>query len=296
MSNAPDELFTVKNHFYLGNYQRAVHEGNSFKAGSEELQAACDTYVLRSYVAMGKYETVLEEIAATDDAPIGVQAVGLHAKYMLQPSKGESILQQLSEHLTDVATANDKTLRLTASILHLAASDYKSALRALGRPTDLEQMALLVQIYLQMNLLERAFKQLQAMQKIDDDSTLTQLALGWVNLAMGGSKYQEAAYVFQELIDKYGATVRLLNGLAVAAMHLGNYSEARESLVDALSKDNNDADTLVNMCACLQFLNKTIQPNPMMRYVRDLRKARPSHPWLKQFDAMNTAFEDACSK
>jgi len=292
---APDELFAVKNHFYLGNFQRAVHEGNSFKASSEALQELCETYVLRSYVAMGKYETVLEEISASE-APISAKAVGLHANYMLKPSQRDAVLGQLCDWLTDVATANDSTVRMTTAVLYFSADDYKSALKALGRPNDLEQMALLVQIYLKMNLLERAFKQLQAMQKIDDDSTLTQLALGWVNLAMGGSKYQEAAYVFQELIDKYGATVRLLNGLAVASMHMGNYSEAKESLVDALSKDNSDADTLVNMCACLQFLNKTIQPNPMMRYVRDLRKAHPSHPWLKQFDAMNAAFEEACSK
>ena len=28
----------------------------------------------------------------------------------------------------------------------------------------------------------------------------------------------------------------------------------------------------------------------------DLRKAHPSHPWLKQYDAMNAAFKEACSK
>jgi coatomer subunit epsilon len=48
---------------------------------------------------------------------------------------------------------------------------------------------------------------MQAMSSIDDDATLTQLALAWTGLALGGAKAQEAAYAFQELGDKYTWTV-----------------------------------------------------------------------------------------
>lgn len=49
---------------------------------------------------------------------------------------------------------------------------------------------------------------LQAMSAADDDATLTQLAIAWTGLALGGAKAQEAAYAFQELGDKYTWTVR----------------------------------------------------------------------------------------
>eukprot|EP00959_Pyramimonas_sp_CCMP1952_P177485 3710071-Pyramimonas_sp.AAC.1 len=124
-------------------------------------------------------------------------------------------------------------------------------------------MALSIQIFIKMDRVDCAEKQLKAMMNIDDDATCTQLAQAWVNIALGGSKIQEAFYIFQELGDKYAWTVRLYNGSAVCNMQMGQYEEAERELLEALNKDPKDADTLSNLAVISLHLGK-----PNARYIK----------------------------
>ncbi|CAK9147460.1 unnamed protein product [Ilex paraguariensis] len=123
--------------------------------------------------------------------------------------------------------------------------------------------ALNVQIFLKMNRSDYAEKQLRIMQQIDEDHTLTQLANAWLNLAVGGSKIQEAYLIFQDFSEKYQMTSLILNGKAVCCMHMGNFDEAETLLLEALNKacskllsDAKDPETLANLIVCCLHLGK----------------------------------------
>ena len=136
-----------------------------------------------------------------------------------------------------------------------------------------------------------AEKTLSAMQKNDDDSVETLLASAWVNLARGGEHAQEAVYTLQELIDKHGASLLLLNALAAANMRLGNFVEADRVLIDASSKGQNDPDTLVNMVACARHLQK---PEELIaRYISQLSASAPNHEWVVARRNVDNAFDRA---
>ena len=71
-------------------------------------------------------------------------------------------------------------VRLVSAQIYLEDGNYKEALKLVHDGDTLEMMALCVNIYLAMNRIDLAEKQLKAMQEFDDDDTETQLCLAWV--------------------------------------------------------------------------------------------------------------------
>ena len=88
-----------------------------------------------------------------------------------------------------------------------------------------------MQLYLGIDRPDQAEKQLTAMQAVDDDCTLTQLATAWVGTALGGAKVQEAFYIFQELGDKFVWTAKLHGGLSACQMRMGRWEDAESELL-----------------------------------------------------------------
>ncbi len=204
------------------------------------------------------------------------------------------IIFTVKEWLDDDASGNNPLLQLIAAMIYLHEGNKNDALRALRNGTTLEQLGLTVHIYIQMNRVDLAEKTIKAMQAIDDECTLTQLATAWVYVAKGGVNIQEAAYIFQELSDKYGSTALLLNGLAVAEMHMNNFPGAEKMLLDAIAKDGSNADTIINLIVCSQHLRKG--EDVIDRYMTDLKRVSPNHPFIREFTTAFARFDELANK
>ncbi|GJX95845.1 coatomer subunit epsilon-1-like protein [Tanacetum coccineum] len=148
--------------------------------------------------------------------------------------------------------------------------------------------ALNVQIFLKMHRSDYAEKQLRVMQQADEDHTLTQLATAWLNLAVGGSKIQEAYLIFQDFSEKYQMTGLILNGKAVCCMHMGNFVEAESFLLEALQKDAKDPETLANLVVCSLHLGK-----PSSRFLSQLKLSHPEHMLIKRGATAEESFDRA---
>jgi len=280
-----DELFDLKNFFYLGNFQGAINEGASVRPKTEQQRTERDVFVYRSYIAQGNYQLVLDEV--NKSSPPALQAVKLLASYLSSKDTVDNVLSTLKEWLSDPST-NVPTTQVIASIIYYHERNIDEALKVLHQSPTLEGHALLLQLYLKIDRPDLAEKHYRAMETLDADATLTQLANAWTNVAIGGEKFQEASYIFQELLDKYGSTPMLLNGLAVYNLHIRKYDEAEKLLLDALEKNPKDPETLINLITCHQHLRKTDLVN---RYTNQLKTAAPNHPWVVDLKNAEENFE-----
>ncbi|KAL7301044.1 coatomer subunit epsilon [Trichogramma pretiosum] len=284
--NEVDELFNVRNYFYIGNYQQCINEAQKLKLSSPEATVERDIFVFRSFLAQKKYSIALNEIK--DNSPKELQPLKLLAQYFASPEKRETILEQLEKDKYHVAEKG-ASFRLVAALIYYQEENFDDALRVLWKSDNIECMALSVQIYLKMNRSDLAQSEVKAMQEKDEDATLTQLSLAHVNLTLGGNKFQEAFYIFQELIDKYTPTTLLLNGKANSLALQHKFEEAEEVLQEALEKDSNNPNTLVNMMVVLAHLGKPEEAS--QRYFMQLKDSHPKHPFVTEYLAKEAEYD-----
>lgn len=95
---------------------------------------------------------------------------------------------------------------------------------------------MLIQLLLKLRRADLAEKELKLMQKVNEFAIPTMLATAWVNLFLGGEKCRESLLIFQELGKKYGNSPKILNGIAVCNIHMLNYQEGEDALLESLEK------------------------------------------------------------
>ncbi|KAK2162099.1 hypothetical protein LSH36_104g05069 [Paralvinella palmiformis] len=284
-----DVLFEIRTNLHIGNYQQCINEAQKLKV-SPELKTDRDVIMYRAYVAQRKFGVVLDEV--TPAAPPELLAVRMFADFLSNDSKRDAILKELDHKMSSNIGITDSTSLLMAASIYYYDSNYDAALRALHQSEHLECAALMVQILLKLDRMDLAKKELKRMQEIDEDNNLTQLAQAWFNLAVGGDKIQDAYYIFQERADKYTPTSLLLNGQAACYMAQGRFDDAEGVLQEALDKDSNNPETLVNMAVLSQHLGKS--PEVSSRYISQLKDSHRNHPFVRDYLIKENEFERLC--
>jgi coatomer protein complex subunit epsilon len=288
-SGETDPLFDIKCALYIGNYQQCVNEAQKLKV-SADLKTDRDVILYRAYIAQKKYGVVLSEV--TSSSPAELQAVRMLADYLANELRRDKILSELDAKMSGNIDLSNSTFLLIAGSILFHENNFDAALRTLHQSDALECIALAVQILLKMDRVDYAKKELKRMQDADEDNILTQLANAWYNLAIGGEKYQDAYYTFQELTDKFVSTPLLLNGQAVCHMAQGRFEDAEGVLQEALDKDSNNAETLINLIVVSQHLGKS--PEVSNRYLSQLKEGQKSHPFVREYFAKENDFDRLC--
>ncbi|KAI6205353.1 hypothetical protein M3Y94_00782500 [Aphelenchoides besseyi] len=274
-----DVLFEVRNFYYLGSYQQCVKEAQKVSSRSDEVKLERDLFLYRAYIALGKSNIVLAEIPE-DGASQSLKAVRRLASYYSDRERRAKIVEQVEKEYVDGSTTDEYTLLINGLIL-LNERTFDSAICVFNRSSLLEAKALAVQALLKVNRADLALKMFKRMQEIDEDATLTQLCLAWLHLFSGKEKLHDAFYIFQELIDKYGATANLLISQAATMVMQGKNTEAESLVAQAEDRDGAGAAVLINQ----YFINSVLQkPNEVLaRTLKQLKLEHPDDDWVRDY-------------
>ncbi|NWR02677.1 COPE protein, partial [Paradoxornis webbianus] len=231
-----DELFDLRNNFYIGAFQAAINEAQRAKVGPGGRRCPGPGAGLVGLPEGGSAGPPRRDLAAPG---------------------GDSIVAELDKKMSKSLDVANCTFLLMAASIYCHDQNPEAALRALHQGDSLECFYFCSEI--PFSFVDSHFscrKELKKMQEQDEDATLTQLATAWVNLALGGEKLQEAFYTFQELAERCCPSLLLLNGQAACAMGQGRWDQAEGLLQDALDKDSSHPETLLNLVVLSQHLGK----------------------------------------
>ena len=276
-----DELFDVKNSFYLGNYQQCINDVQTKKI-PDNLKSEATIYLYRSYAAQKKFSVVCNDLKNADTPEL--KAVRIFVEYMSSQAnhlKSKNALDELVASSKSMFMPPERwPLLVLGATIYLNEDDVKSALQLLNQLEHIECLAMKVHIFLSLSRVDLAICELKKMQELDEDCSLTQIVHAWVRLSTGSEKVQDAFYTFQELADKYGSTPMLLNGMASAQMSQGKFEQAESTLQEALEKDPNNPDTLANFVVVSQHLNKPQEI--ILRFITQLTESNSEHNFSKK--------------
>lgn len=284
--SAEGELLNIHNAFHQGQYHTVVDFDTSSLSPENKIPARI--LQLRAQIAVGQAKEVLASIGREGNAP-DFAAVKAFAQYSSgNTSNAVSEIESLVE-----TESENTTVQLLGGTVLQAAGKTEEALSLLSKHQgNLEAIALIAQIHLQQNRTDLALKEVQAARKWAQDSLLVNIAESWVGLRVGGERYQQAFYVFEEMAQAPSTSAtKSLVGQAVAELHLGRLPEAEAALQQAVQKDPNDMEALAN-----SIVLGVISGKDTSEHTSSLEGIAPEHPLLVDYQEKSSFFDQAAGK
>ncbi|KAK4141294.1 coatomer epsilon subunit-domain-containing protein [Dichotomopilus funicola] len=287
--SAEGELINIHNHFHQGQFPEVIDFDTSSLSPENALPAR--VLQLRARIALGQADDVLADIQGETDAHPELAAVAALAELAL--GRADEAAEKVEKLVQSDAAGENATVQVLGGTVLQAAGKSEEALALLGKHQgSLDAVALIVQIHLQQNRNDLAVKEVAAARRWAQDSLLVNLAESWVGLRLGGEKYQQAFYVFEELAQAPAtSSVRTLVSQAVAELHLGRTEEAQAALEQALKKEPEHADAIANLLVLNAITGKDIT-----ELTSSLQKTDAEHPLLTDLAEKSDLFDKAATK
>ncbi|OCF45979.1 hypothetical protein I317_00067 [Kwoniella heveanensis CBS 569] len=293
-----DPLYHVKQLFYQASYKACISEASSQSHTPSDDPSSLHRalYIARAHLASSppatsSATTILELFLSAEPAPLSAKAVSAFASYL---SGEKDKVDEIRDLVLEVEGAEDEveeaTVRVVAGSVFVLEGENEEAIATLTEgvaKTDLECIALLVQLLLALDRRDLAQSTYAAAKKIGNDSTLIQAMEAWIGLKTGGRPLHQSYYYFEELYQlPSGRTGPVLASHAAAHLLLGHVDEAKADVVEASQRSEGENGDVLAVGASLG----------MEGYAEKLASAAPQHPLAIDLAEKNKLFDEAASK
>ncbi|KAI0201995.1 coatomer epsilon subunit-domain-containing protein [Astrocystis sublimbata] len=284
--SAEGELINIHSHFHQGQYQEVVDFDTSNLSPENELPAR--VLALRARVALGHADDVLADVKGDTEEPELAAVAALAQSALGKTDDAVKAIEELAQSAGD-----NQTVQVLGGLVLQAAGKSDDALELLSKHSgSLDAIAIITQIHLQQNRTDLAVKEVAAARRWAQDSLLVNIAESWVGLRLGGDKYQQAFYVFEELAQAPAtSSIVTLVSQAVCELHLGRVEEAQAALEQALQKQPDNADAIANL-----LLLTLITGKDATELTSSLKKSAPRHAMITDLEEKSDLFDKAASK
>ncbi|KAI4152762.1 MAG: hypothetical protein LQ340_002722, partial [Diploschistes diacapsis] len=252
---------------------------------------------LRARIATGGASDVLSRLSSEASSSSSLSPDLAAVQALAQHALGSSAAALAGAESLASAHPDNATVQVLAGTILQAHGRSEDALALLARHQgSLEAVAVAAQIHLALNRADLALREVAAAKKWAQDSLLVNIAESWVGLRLGGDRYQQAFYEFEEMPVAQ----------SVAETHLGRLPEAETTLrqvVDGKGEEDGGggdgssegmrAHALANLAVVQTLAGKGAEAEALLA---ELRGRMPGHPLLQDLEEKGNLFDEAAKK
>lgn len=268
-----------------------------------------------AFICYAALRVILQQRQRQQITIIGLRALALKAQYEAALGGDDAANKQsaLLDQLKSLAGTGEAgpTAQLAAAQVCLAAGETAAAYQFVcstntnttNTNTTPEMLACKIQIFLKLDRLDLATRELQHLQRVaGEESVLAELCAVYIYLATGSSMAADAEHSINSLAEQYGPSVYLLNLLAVALALQGDCVQAEAKLQECLrdfAEVQPQHETLANL-VCVQTQQQQSKTQEAAAAVQQLLTTTTPSPCSVQFAAnlerVTAAFDREAAK
>ena len=281
---------TLHNDFHHGAFSKVLSFDPTSVSPSVQLSAR--VLQLRAQIALGQSQSALSSLSSADTSSTPDLAA---VKCLAQYASGSTTTALSSAESLAASHTENPTVQVLAGTVLQAAGKSEEALNLLSKHQgSLEAVALTAHVHLANNRTDLALKEVTAAKKWAQDSLLINIAESWVGLRLGGDRYQQAFYEFEEMPVAQSIAETHLGRLPEAETGLRGVVEAKEEQDEQQGASGEQRDhALANLAVVQTLAGKTVEADGLLG---ELRGRAPHHPLLTSLREKESLFDEAAKK